>query len=44
MGSNIGPFTGRVVEDMLKAKAYPELACRAVIGLTELQKNMEKRG
>ena len=38
MGCNIGPFTGLVVEAMLKSKAHPEQAYRAVLGLTALQK------
>ncbi len=42
MGCSIGPFTGRVVEAMLKAKAHPELAYRAVLGLTALQKKYGK--
>lgn len=37
-----GPFTGRVVDAMLKAKAHPELAYRAVLGLTALQKKYGK--
>lgn len=42
MGGSIGPFTGRVVDAMLKAKAHPELAYRAVLGLTALQKKYGK--
>ena len=42
MGCRIGPFTGRVVDAMLKAKAHPELAYRAVLGLTALQKKYGK--
>lgn len=42
MGCSIGPFTGRVVDAMLKAKAHPELAYRAVLGLTALQKKYGK--
>jgi hypothetical protein len=42
MGGSIGPFTGRVVDAMLKAKAHPELAYRAVLGLTSLQKKYGK--
>ncbi|EKN6179162.1 hypothetical protein DVQ78_21590 [Yersinia enterocolitica] len=38
MGRSIGPFTGRVVDAMLKSKAHPEQAYRAVIGLIPLQK------
>jgi hypothetical protein len=41
-GRSIGPFTGRVVETMLKAKAHPELAYRAVLGLIALQKKYGK--
>jgi transposase len=37
-GRKIGPFTGRVVEAMLKSKAHPEQAYRAVLGLTALQR------
>lgn len=44
MGCSISSFTGRVVDAMLKAKAHPELAYRAVLGLTALQENTEKRG
>lgn len=42
MGGNIGPFTGRVVEAMLKEKAHSELVYRAVLGLTALQKKYGK--
>lgn len=42
MGCSIGPFTGRVVDAILKAKAHPELAYRVVLGLTALQKKYGK--
>ncbi|EEU7751517.1 IS21 family transposase [Salmonella enterica] len=41
-GRNIGPFTGKVVDAMLKAKPHPELAYRAVLGLIALQKKYGK--
>ncbi|WP_439412731.1 IS21 family transposase [Enterobacter ludwigii] len=38
MGKNIGAYTGKVVESLLKRKAHPEQAYRAVLGLIALQK------
>ncbi|MBH2926668.1 hypothetical protein I5Q11_13500 [Serratia ureilytica] len=38
MGKNIGTYTGKVVESLLKRKAHPEQAYRAVLGLIALQK------
>lgn len=41
-GRNISPFTGKVIDAMLKAKPHPELAYRAVLGLIALQKKYGK--
>ncbi|HED1420135.1 TPA: hypothetical protein R4S64_002129 [Kluyvera georgiana] len=38
MGKNIGAYTGKMVESLLKRKAHPEQAYRAVLGLIALQK------
>lgn len=38
MGKNIGAYTGKVVESLLKRKAHPEQAYRAVLGPIALQK------
>lgn len=38
IGRSIGPFTGKVVEAMLKSKTHPEQAYRGILGLTALQK------